>query len=68
MRKLQIHIAKSHEEAEDYDIAQMRSMTLSERLEAAMKLQKRYYGENLVRVRDSGFAQIAFLKNKFQKL
>ena len=46
----------------------MRSMTLSERLEAAMELQKRYYGENLVRVRDSGFAQIAFLKDKLQEL
>lgn len=62
MRKLQVNIAKSHEEAEDYDIAQMRSMTPSERLEAAMILQKRYYGENTVRVRDSGFYRIRSLK------
>lgn len=64
MRKLTVHIAKSHEEAEDHDIAQMRSMTSSERLEAAVELQELTHGKDAVRVRDSGVYRIRSVKQK----
>ena len=41
-----VHIAKSFEEAEEWDIEQNLAMTPDERLEAAKELKERVYGKN----------------------
>jgi hypothetical protein len=41
-----VHIAKSFEEAEWWDIEQNLAMTPDERLEAAKELKERVYGKN----------------------
>jgi len=46
-----VHIAKSFEEAEEWDIEQNLAMTPEERLEAAKELKERVYGKNSPDVR-----------------
>jgi len=48
-----VHISRSFEEAEQYDILQNISMTPDERLAAARQLALRVYGENQPDVRES---------------
>ena len=47
-----VHIAKSFEEAEQWDIEQNLAMTPEERLEAAKELKERVYGKNSPDVRE----------------
>ena len=46
-----VHIAKSFEEAEQWDIQQNISMTPEERLEGAKKLKERVFGKDQPDVR-----------------
>jgi hypothetical protein len=47
-----VHIAKSFEEAEQWDIEQNLAMTPEERLKAAKELKDRVYGKNPPDVRE----------------
>lgn len=47
-----VHIAKSFEEAEEWDIQQNISMTPDERLTAARELAERVYGKDQPDVRE----------------
>ena len=47
-----VNIAKSFEEAEQWDIEQNLAMTPDERLDAAKELKERVYGKNPPDVRD----------------
>ena len=47
-----VHIAKSFEEAEQWDIQQTLSMTPDERLAAAKELMERVFGEDQPDVRE----------------
>ncbi|UCH96627.1 MAG: hypothetical protein JSV88_07195 [Candidatus Aminicenantes bacterium] len=47
-----VHIAKSFEEAEQWDIEQNLAMTPDDRLEAAKELKERVYGKNPPDVRE----------------
>lgn len=48
-----VHIAKSFEEAEQWDIEQNLSMTPEERLDAAWQLVLQVYGTDAPDIRDS---------------
>jgi hypothetical protein len=48
-----IHIARSHKEAEEWDIVQQLEMTPDERQRVAKELRKRFYGEKTIDVRAS---------------
>lgn len=45
-RNLKIHIAKNHQEADEWDIKQNLEMSPQERLRAARILQHQYFGKN----------------------
>jgi len=47
-----VHISRSFEEAEQWDIEQNISMTPEERLEAAKELRERVFGKNQPDVRE----------------
>lgn len=46
-------MAKSHKEADEYDIQQQLAMTPEERFAVAAELKRRFYGENNPDVRES---------------
>lgn len=48
-----VNIAKSHKEAEEYDLKQMLSITPEQRHEIAFKLKKKFYGEKCIDIRAS---------------
>ena len=52
-RNLKIHIAKNHQEADDWDIRQNLKMSPQERLRAARILQIQYFGKNTPDVKKS---------------
>lgn len=54
MRNLKVHIAKDHQEAEEYDLEQARRMSIEERYQALFELQRRVHGDDIVDVRKSG--------------
>lgn len=62
MRNLKVNIAKSHKEAEKYDIEQARKMTPEERLRALTTLRERYYGKDNPDIRESEVVRKRSLK------
>ena len=52
-RNLKIHIAKNHQEADEWDIQQNLNMSPQERLRAARILQLQYFGKNSPDVKKS---------------
>jgi hypothetical protein len=48
-----IHKARSHAEAEEWDIAQQLRMTADERRRVARELRRRYYGDHCPDVREA---------------
>lgn len=53
MIKRTVHIARNHEEAEQWDIRQHTQMTHEERQQAARALKERVYGKECPDVRDA---------------
>ena len=53
-----VNIASNHKDAKKHDIDQQRKMTAEERHLAAKELKRRYYGENPVDIRKSGYYKI----------
>lgn len=52
-KKLSVHIAKNHREADEWDILQNLRMTPQERLCAARQLQLQYFGKDSPDVKQS---------------
>jgi hypothetical protein len=52
-RNLKIHIAKNHQEADEWDIQQNLRMSPEERLRAARILQQQFFGKNSPDVKES---------------
>ena len=48
-----VHIAKSFEEADEYDVMQQITMNVEQRQTAAKRLKEHYYGLNNKDVRES---------------
>jgi len=46
-KDLQVHIAKNHKEADEWDLRQSLEMSPQKRMEAARELQLQYFGKNM---------------------
>ncbi len=59
-----VNIAKSHKEADEYDIQQQLAMTPEERFAVAAELKRRFYGEKNPDVRESREVHVFIRKTK----
>jgi hypothetical protein len=56
-KELQVHIAKSHQEADEWDFRQNLEMSSQQRIEAVRKLQLQHFGRFCPDIRESRFVQ-----------
>ncbi len=52
-RSLAVHIARGHQEADEWDVRQQLAMTPEERQAAARELKRRVYGDDCPDIRES---------------